>query len=53
MYIYFFFFILGLFKDGNINKSLKTLFENNDYLKLIVSRLGSGAKEITSVIQVS
>ncbi|KAE9531293.1 hypothetical protein AGLY_010499 [Aphis glycines] len=41
----------GLFKNGSVNNALKNLFENIDYLKLFTSRLESGVKEITKVMQ--
>lgn len=43
---------IGLFKDENVKSALKTIFENNDYLKLITSTLGKGVKEINKVVQV-
>lgn len=45
--------IIGLFENGKINNALKTLFENNDYTKLVTSLHEKGAKDITKVIQVS
>ncbi|XP_025421491.1 fatty acyl-CoA hydrolase precursor, medium chain-like isoform X2 [Sipha flava] len=41
----------GLFKNGSVNNALKTLFDNNDYLKLVSSTLKNGAKDIKSVMQ--
>ncbi|KAL5242815.1 hypothetical protein ACI65C_010225 [Semiaphis heraclei] len=43
----------GLFKNGSVNNALKNLFENIDYLKLFSSRIETGVKEITKVMQVS
>lgn len=44
--------IIGLFQDGNVNRALKPIFENNDYLKLISSTFVKGSKEINKVVQV-
>ncbi|XP_015363502.1 PREDICTED: fatty acyl-CoA hydrolase precursor, medium chain [Diuraphis noxia] len=41
----------GLFKNGSVNNALKNLFENMDYLKLFSSRIETGVKEITKVMQ--
>lgn len=41
----------GLFKNGSVNNALKNLFENIDYLKLFTTKLETGVKEITKVMQ--
>ncbi|XP_060869030.1 fatty acyl-CoA hydrolase precursor, medium chain isoform X2 [Metopolophium dirhodum] len=41
----------GLFKNGSVNNALKHLFENIDYLNLFTSRLETGVKEFTKVMQ--
>lgn len=53
IYINIYFIILGLFKNGTVIKDLKTLFENNNYLKLITSKLGNSIKDLEKVIQAS
>lgn len=52
MYTYIKMHILGLFKNGSVNNALKTIFENNNYLKLVTSTLGKKVQEIKKVIQV-
>ncbi|XP_050433145.1 carboxylesterase 4A [Adelges cooleyi] len=41
----------GLFKNGNVNNVLQSLFENNNYLKLVSSSLGNTVKDFEKVVQ--